>query len=117
MSYTCLIKDSIRFGLRKDKSWVVEEQKVQVEKLEQVLKATQWVQVQQIGIKKTYPTDDLGNEISGSITFTKALNNLADYYEMFPADSLIRERVFTELSKRTGKEYGKIYDEWLKGVS
>lgn len=67
--------------------------------------------------KKTYPTDDLGNEISGSITFTKALNNLADYYEMFPADSLIRERVFTELSKRTGKEYGKIYDEWLKGVS
>ena len=45
MSYTCLIKDSIRFGLRKDKSWVVEEQKVQVEKLEQVLKATQWVQV------------------------------------------------------------------------
>lgn len=67
--------------------------------------------------KKTYPTDDLGNKISGSITFTKALNNLADYYEMFPADSLIRERVFTELSKRTGKEYGKIYDEWLKGVS
>ncbi len=65
--------------------------------------------------QKVFPDDDLGQEINTSLSFDDALNNLDIYYDLFPSDSVIRERVFQELSRRTGKEYGEIYNKWLNG--
>ncbi len=66
--------------------------------------------------KSNFPSDALGDDINGSVSFSQALKNMSKYYDLFPSDSVIRERVFEELSKRSKKPYNEIYNEWLKNA-
>ena len=67
-----------------------------------------------------FPTDELGAEINPESTFdglVRVLNNYEDVYEYIGvSDSLIRERVFWNLSKITNTEYSVIYDLWLESA-
>jgi hypothetical protein len=69
---------------------------------------------------ENFPTDELGNEINPTATFdglVRVLNNYEDVYEYIGvSDSLIRERVFWNLSKITNTEYSVIYDLWLQSA-
>jgi hypothetical protein len=64
---------------------------------------------------KAYPMDDLGPGIVGN--FAGALETMAkggDIYDYIGVgDSLIRERLFTRLSKMLGLDYDHIYEMWL----
>lgn len=66
---------------------------------------------------KTFPTDELGAEIDPDITFDGALSVVdkgpAFYDGLGVRDSLVRERVFMELSERYDIDYGDIYESWL----
>lgn len=68
---------------------------------------------------KTYPTDDMVDEMDNSITFQQLLNELIkgngyNIYEIIGVDdSLIRERVFLRLSEIMNIEYEYIYNLWL----
>jgi len=62
----------------------------------------------------TFPKDELGDEISPSATFTGAQKNLGSIYEYIGVhDSVVRERIFSELSERMGVSYEEIYNKWL----
>ena len=69
--------------------------------------------------RKAYPTDqDMIDEMRPSrSTFQDVIDALEsgeDVYEVIGADdSIVRERVFEELSKLTGKDYDYFYDMWL----
>ena len=67
---------------------------------------------------KNYPTDEMGIEMKETLTFEElftALDNYQDVYQtMGVHDSVIRERVFEELSKVMQVDYDYIYDQWLK---
>ena len=64
-----------------------------------------------------YPTDDLGPNINSDITFDDILVSLdthEDVYETIGVgDSIVRERIFAEISERQGIPYDEIYDKWL----
>ena len=66
---------------------------------------------------KNYPTDELGLEINENATFTGLLNELFtcnDVYKYISVwDSLVRERVFTELSIILNCSYDYVYKLWL----
>lgn len=68
---------------------------------------------------KTYPTDELGEEIDESVTFDDVFSGLKsheDFYEMIGVyDSIVRERIFDELAKSKNVSYDKIYKLWLDG--
>ena len=67
--------------------------------------------------KENFPDDTILDGEDTSISFAQALNNIKDIYDLFPyADSVARERIFLELSFRTGKSYGEIYEKWLEGA-
>ena len=65
---------------------------------------------------KAYPTDDLGERLNG--TFKGALQTLLrgdDIYDYIGVgDSLIRERLFSQLSKMLDVDYDEIYNLWLE---
>ena len=66
-----------------------------------------------------YPKDELGNEINEDITFVQLLDNLYtsdDVYDCIGqgCDSIIRERLFTQLAIELKKPYDHIYYLWLK---
>lgn len=65
---------------------------------------------------KAYPTDDLGERLNG--TFKGALQTLLrgdDIYDYIcVGDSLIRERLFSQLSKMLDVDYDEIYNLWLE---
>lgn len=67
---------------------------------------------------KAYPMDDLGPGIVGN--FARALETMAqggDIYDYIGiGDSLIRERLFTRLSKMLGLDYDHVYEMWLNQV-
>lgn len=61
-----------------------------------------------------FPDDELGKDINPSATFKGAQKNLGRIYEYIGVhDSVVRERVFSELSERMGVSYAEIYDQWL----
>ena len=66
-----------------------------------------------------YPDDELGVEIRDDITFEDVYNKLKagegeDIYDFIGVwDSLVRERIFGELSERLDVDYDVIYDLWL----
>jgi len=65
---------------------------------------------------KAYPTDELGQEIDNKLTFNgvvQILNGGGEIYDVLTNDSVIRERVFDELSERLGVDYDVIYYTWL----
>ena len=63
-----------------------------------------------------YPTDVLGTELKDDINFFELYNllvNGGDVYKFFGVyDSLVRERVFTELANLLEKEYTYVYNLW-----
>tara|TARA_Y100000385_G_scaffold2329_1_gene2528 strand:- start:1079 stop:1309 length:231 start_codon:yes stop_codon:yes gene_type:complete len=67
---------------------------------------------------ETYPTDDMGNDIKDDTTFLGLVtelssgNDVYDYLGVY--DSLIRERLFSELAKQLKTSYEIIYNLWLK---
>lgn len=67
---------------------------------------------------KEFPTDDLGNELA-RISFEEIYNGMnrgIDVYDLLGVgDSVIRERVFDQLSKIYNCSYDDIYNLWLKG--
>jgi hypothetical protein len=67
---------------------------------------------------ETYPTDDMGNDIKDDTTFLGLITELVgknDIYDFLGVhDSLIRERLFSELAKQLKTSYELIYDLWLK---
>ena len=63
---------------------------------------------------KNYPSDELGKDINPKVTFKELKENLHNVYEYLNVyDSLVRERIFTELSKRMNVDYDIIYNKWL----
>ena len=68
---------------------------------------------------KAYPTDPMWKGLRGDVTFSDVWNLLKngmgeDFYDFTGADdSVIRERIFEELSRRWKVPYNKIYDMWL----
>ena len=69
---------------------------------------------------KEYPTDDMGEDIDPEVSFMDvfhALDNYEDIYDVLGVgDSIIRERVFTELADRMDVDYDYIFDQWLKAA-
>lgn len=66
---------------------------------------------------KEFPTDEVGKTLK-NITFKEAYDSLhlgSGFYDVLggTADSLVRERIFTMLSKLYGCSYNDIYDIWL----
>ena len=67
----------------------------------------------------TYPEDDLGKQLSDATFYDlfETLDNYQDVYELLGVgDSIIRERVFEELSKIMEVDYDYVYEQWLKGA-
>ena len=67
---------------------------------------------------KNYPSDELGNEINKDATFVGLLwmlqtkpRDVYDFLGVF--DSIVRERVFEELSNQLRLSYTTIYEMWL----
>ena len=64
-----------------------------------------------------YPTDDMGNDINDNTTFLGLVAKLSlgegvyDYIGV--SDSLIRERLFSELAKQLKTTYDEVYHLWL----
>jgi len=73
-------------------------------------------------IKKFYTenfsSDESGLEINENATFEglfQVLDNYDDVYEYIGiCDSLVRERIFWELSKVMEVHYQIVYDQWMK---
>ena len=65
---------------------------------------------------KTYPSDELGDEINQKLTlwdFYNALSQNRDIYKVIGVgDSVVRERIFEKLSKVLGVAYDTIYNMW-----
>ena len=63
-----------------------------------------------------FPTDDLGSAMNNVSTFNdlyKALQSGINVYVVLGVgDSIIRERVFDQLAKLKGVDYGTIYNMW-----
>lgn len=66
---------------------------------------------------EAYPTDELGKDIHGDITFQDAFECLQagfNFYTFLGAqDSIVRERVFDALATLMGCSYDHIYYQWL----
>lgn len=69
--------------------------------------------------RQTYPDDELGADIDPALTFGQALDAVPTgggfYDALGVGDSLVRERVFGELSQRSGFTYEEIYDSYING--
>ena len=66
---------------------------------------------------KTYPKDELGEQINSSLTFLdveEAIQEGTDVYLTIGVhDSIIRERIFEEIAMTLKVAYSFIYDMWL----
>lgn len=79
-------------------------------KLAKRLKVKQWY-------TKTYPQDDLGQQIRQDLNFWLLWSYMSQGYNVYKIlevpDSLVRERVFEKLSKILEIDYNVIYKKWL----
>jgi hypothetical protein len=63
-----------------------------------------------------FTTDELGKEINPNATFEELKDNLPNVYDYLDLeDSIVRERVFTELAEIMNVDYDLIYHKWLNG--
>lgn len=66
-----------------------------------------------------FPSDECGESISEKATFTGVLAMMSRHSDIYDylgiGDSIIRERIFEEISKRIGCDYDDIYNLWLEG--
>ena len=69
---------------------------------------------------KTFPHDELAQELDENVTFKNVFEALDDYEDVYKTlgvdDSLVRERVFMKLSDIMEVDYNYIYDQWLLAV-
>lgn len=69
--------------------------------------------------RNAYPADEMGNEINPNITFGDVYKTLIQgksFYEFVKAyDSIVRERIFTEMANRGFDDYDTIHNLWVKG--
>jgi len=66
--------------------------------------------------KTEFTTDELGEEINPDKTFEELKNNIPNVYDYLNVeDSIVRERVFSELAHRMNVDYDEIYNKWLNG--
>lgn len=67
---------------------------------------------------KEYSDDPKSKDLNYYVTFADlalGMDLTLDFYDMLETgDSIVRERVFTELSKRLGCKYNDVYDKWLE---
>lgn len=69
---------------------------------------------------KTYPTDDLGADIDPELTFKGVIDHIEGenfYNTLGVGDSIIRERIFTELASILQVDYSFVYDAWLGKIA
>lgn len=67
---------------------------------------------------KTFPDDDLGNDINPKINFYELYQKLLQgigVYKYLADDSIIRERCFVKLSELLRLDYDHVYNLWLSG--
>jgi hypothetical protein len=68
--------------------------------------------------KENYPSDDMGDDLNNNESFADlydCLNAKEDVYILFGvSDSVIRERLFSELSNILNVEYDHLYKMWLE---
>lgn len=68
--------------------------------------------------ESTFPTDELGSELNGKISFahlSTALERKMDFYKFIGVtDSIVRERLFEKLAEVKNVDYDEIYYQWLK---
>jgi hypothetical protein len=63
-----------------------------------------------------FTTDELGKEINPNATFEELKDNLPNVYDYLKVeDSIVRERVFTELAEIMNVDYDVIHYKWLNG--
>ena len=66
---------------------------------------------------ENYPTDELGIELKDNTNFTGLLNELITNNDVYGyigvGDSIIRERLFMELSEILKCSYDYVYNLWL----
>ena len=66
---------------------------------------------------ENYPTDELGIELNDDTNFTGLLNELITNNDVYGyigvGDSIIRERLFMELSEILKCSYDYVYNLWL----
>lgn len=66
-----------------------------------------------------HPSDSLKDDINPDISFNDVVTTLKkgdEIYDLLEVnDSIVRERVFFEISQRMGVDYDVIYDMWLGG--
>ena len=65
---------------------------------------------------ETYPTDSLYTDILPGYTFEDLfylLDRRVYSYYLFASDSLVRERIFSELANVMNVDYSCIYEQWL----
>lgn len=61
-----------------------------------------------------YPSDELGMQLRGGVTFNDVWNNIESVYDVLDvSDSLVRERVFESIADRLSIGYGVVYTKWL----
>ena len=69
---------------------------------------------------KNYPTDDLGNQINNVNTFEDLWNGINNHKNVYTIigvdDSLIRERLFQNLSLIYDVDYNYVYKKWLENT-
>ena len=67
--------------------------------------------------KKSFPSDSLGDEIPSKLTFGKIFDSITNDgevgYNWFVNDSIVRERIFDEMTRVFNVDYDFIYDKWL----
>lgn len=70
---------------------------------------------------KTFPDDEMGAEISGTVTFRQIVESFpvrsgaGELYSILGAgDSTVRERIFDEISERSGMPRDDIYKAWTE---
>ena len=63
---------------------------------------------------KEYSDDEIGKEINPKATFKGLFIDILNVYDYLNVcDSLVRERVFSELAKRMNVDYSVVYNKWL----
>lgn len=67
--------------------------------------------------RAAYPTDELGEELDPDVTFKDVYDGLKDGEDVYEVlgvgDSIVRERIFEEMTSIFGLDYDDIYYTWL----
>ena len=82
------------------------------------------IEIMTITIKEfytsTFRTDTMGLDLNPKATFLEMLNVINEGNDLYKYlgvyDSLVRERIFTEISNRLNCSYNDIYNVWLNNA-